>query len=44
MFPYFFKKIICEIILNLGQWFKRCHLKIFFTEFDLKTKPLVKSA
>ena len=24
----------CEIILNLDQWFKRCHLKIFLSRAE----------
>ena len=24
-----YKEHLCEIILNLDQWFKRCHVKIF---------------
>ena len=25
----YFEKQFCEIILNLGQWFRRCRLKVF---------------
>ena len=28
----YYKKHFCEIILNLGQWFRRrCRLKVFFS-------------
>ena len=28
--PY--EEHLCEVILNLGQWFRRCYLKKKFTE------------
>ena len=27
----YYEEQFCEIILNLGQWFRRCHLKDFLS-------------
>ena len=27
----YYEEQFCEIVLNLGQWFRRCHLKDFLS-------------